>query len=316
MPEPFERFLHTYKNELAQNSSKWGVGISGFSITAWLAAIAVEGAGAAAAGTAATVALGGLTGGLALIALPFGYGIAKATFLKKDRQSAVEQDKSLTDLDFEYHMDWDCYWTTVAVVGYERTGKTLLKKRLRGFEVRLGDKEHSTTNLEIHLTRLNPRRKVYMALLDDRGAQENKSADQTDLILKAIGTARIIILVLDHADTYRYGDNAQLDDARLKKHEDFIRDTLIHNIRRQQSSSSSDGPKLRSIMVVMNKADSWEQTRHKSRIHKWASGQAEILKKELSCDTPVYYLSVQDSNHSGYLSFINDLTQIVEQING
>lgn len=312
MPKPLERFLHTYNIKLAKNLHNTGKWIAGGSATAFVASLASGGQAVFTVGgigitAAASVSLIGLTGGTVLLALPLSYGIARATFLRKDRQSAFEKNKQLTDEDFDYHMDWDCYWTTVAVVGYERTGKTLLKNRLRGFGSRLGDPNPSTSDLEIHLTRLEPRKKVYMALLDDRGAVQNQSANQADLIGRVVDKARIVILVLDHADTYRYGNQAELDRDRLKKQEEFIKETLIQYVKDRQLTVGVNAIPLRTIMVVMNKADSWESTGDKREIHDWTQERARILKEELSCDTPIYYLSVQDSNHPGYSTFFHNL---------
>jgi hypothetical protein len=143
MPKPIDRFLHTYK--LMQGISFIGGGAIGTA----LAALGVPAAAAgAAAGALATGALVVGTGGLVLVALPVAYGLAKTFLWQKKRQLFFEKHQALSNDDFRNHMAWDCYWTTVVVIGYERTGKTQLKKRLRGIGGLRGLSCASTDNLD------------------------------------------------------------------------------------------------------------------------------------------------------------------------
>jgi hypothetical protein len=108
------------------------------------------------------------TGGAVLVALPIAYG-AKAVFFRRDRRSASEKERGISDADFNDPMKWDCYWTTVVVVGCHRTGKTQLKKRLRNIPGLRGS-ARSTEGKKIHLTSVDLKEKAYLALVDHRGA--------------------------------------------------------------------------------------------------------------------------------------------------
>jgi hypothetical protein len=305
MPKPIDRFLHTYDFKLAKGMTYAG----GTTIAASVALYA--GALAAASGTAlaaqalvaAQVALIAGTGGVALAVLPAVYGLAKATFWRKNRQEIAEKKKPLSDDDFNNPMDWDCYWITIVVIGYERTGKTQLKKRLQGNTKLRGASSESTPELEIHLSLLDSEKKVYIALLDSRGAKFDRSPLQDRLIDLAVKKAQFIILVLDHADTERHGRDADLETQRLKVQEDFIKNSVINKIKRRDSSKSP----LQGIMVVMNKADVWGKKTSKDHIHKWTQEQADKLRNELSCTVQIYYLSAEDLDHSVFYQFKNDL---------
>jgi hypothetical protein len=132
-------------------------------------------------------------------------------------------------------MKWDCYWTTVVVVGCGRTGKAQLKKRLRKIGGLRDAPCRSTEDMEIHLSCVDPKEKAYMALLDHVGATPNKSTFQADLIEIAAEKARVIILVLDHADTDK-DKKAAVNRSRLKEQENFINRSLIPNLEMRSSS--------------------------------------------------------------------------------
>ena len=257
MPNSLDRFLHTYSFKLVKWSSSIGGIVAPASWAAYVTASAAAAAAAAAAATAATAAAGAAaaaraahlslvaqvaffagTGGVAFVVIPFLYGVARATFWRKKRKSFSENENAwLSDHDFLNQMDWDCFWTTCTVIGYERTGKTLLKERLRGFG-QPGPASTSTRDREIHLICLDPIRKAYMALLDAKGSDVEKSAHQDDLIEIAMHKARVVILVLDHADTERYGNNAPLDNARLDIQRAFIREHVVPRFKGATRRSS------------------------------------------------------------------------------
>lgn len=301
MPKPIDRFLHTYKIDLAMKATIAGAWISGLSVP-----VIIGGA------TATTVAAEGLliggiiagSGGLSLIMIPALYGLKKVLW-RKDRQEFSQKGQKLHTEDFKNIMDWDCYWKTVTVVGYGRTGKTQLKKRLRGIEQLRGAECQTTTHLEIHLSCLDQEAKTYIALLDYMGVDSGGSHEQKTLINMTKEKANIIILVLDHADTEKYGNNADLSEDRLKVQESFIRGTLISNLK-----SNGYSKNLQEIMVVMNKADVWESKGCKKRIKEWTQEQSKLLERELSCSVSTYYLSAEIISHPGYSYFKQQLNRL------
>jgi hypothetical protein len=201
MPTPYRRFFHAWKGPLAWTSASVGAATvagawSAFGSAGSIAAAIAGITGAGAAITGATVAQAAVivwTGGAALVAVPFAYALAKATFLRKDRRSATDKEMHLSNRDLKDPMNWDCYWTTVVVVGCGRTGKTHLKQRLRGTTGEI----KSTESLEIHLCCLDTIRKAYIALLDDKGAKQGESTnrilslEQRDLINTAAQQVKI-----------------------------------------------------------------------------------------------------------------------------
>jgi hypothetical protein len=314
MPKPLKRFLHVYEAPLAIAST--GIGT------------ALLGAGIISAAGLLHAALIPATGGLSLLALPIGYGLAKATFWRKDRRSIAKKGKPLDNNDFKNTMDWDCYWTTVAVIGYERTGKTQLKNRLRKIGL-LRSSTEPTLNMQIHLICVDSERKAYMALLDHAGTNESRSAPQLELIEIAATKARVIILVLDHADTEHEGRTAAVNDNRLKVQNDFINQSLILGVKnaiRAAEIRAADFPsrrhseqkrRLRAIMVVMNKADVWEGTKDEAKVRQWTDEQTktlkrELLRHELPLDVQPYFLSVEHQDHLGFADFREKLIRLCQ----
>jgi hypothetical protein len=292
MPTPIKRFLHIHEAQLAKDSRKFGYWIAGSSVLGAMTGPAAP----------LVVPLLLVTGGL-LVTGPTAVGIAKATFWRKDRKSFSKNGKRLLNSEFRNPMDWDCYWTTVVVIGYERTGKTQLKKRLRkmGGEQQIGGLRGSdspqTIDKEIHLSCVDSAKKAYMALLDHKGVDPSQSDAQEDLIEIAAKAARVIILVLDHADTEKYGDTAALDRDRLKVQKAFI----DRSIRFLKENSSK---KLRAIMVVMNKADVWEKKQDEVVVRRWTHEQTNTLRRELpALNVQPYFLSAEHEYHSGFADF-------------
>ena len=301
MPKPIDIFLHTYKIDLAKKATRAGGWISGLSVPA------IVGGATATTVAAEGLLIGGIIagiGGLSLMLIPAAYGLKKVLG-RKNRQEFSEKGQKLSTEDFDNIMDWDCYWKTVTVVGYGRTGKTQLKKRLRGHDRLRGADCPTTTNLEIHLSCLDQEAKTYIALLDYMGADSGGSGEQKCLINKAKDKANIIILVLDHANTEKYGNNADLSEDRLRVQESFIHKTLISNLKKDGYSNN-----LQAIMVVMNKADVWESKECKEKIKDWTQKKSKLLERELSCSVSTYYLSAEIISHPGYSYFKQELNRL------
>jgi hypothetical protein len=213
-------------------------------------------------------------------------------------------------------MHWDCYWTSVAVIGYGRTGKTQLKRRLRSIALPLISA--STDTREIHLCRLDPTKKSFVALLDAKGPANGVSAEQADLIDMVVDKARILILVLDHANTERDRSLKDVEPSRLDSHRDFIRHRLIPGLKNHASGKGTGGAEgekrspVRAIMVVVNKADLWESGSSVKEIQAFKEEQAKLLKDELHCDTPSYCVAVEKPSHEGFEELKAGLIRLCE----
>jgi hypothetical protein len=311
MPTSFDRFKHTFLAPLPIASATLGVATAGTAATIFSSAPTV----AAATGLlTATVVHGALivgTGGLALFGLPLAYCLAKGTFWRKRRQSYYKNRKSLSTDDFDNHMDWDCYWITIVVLGYTRTGKTQLKKRLRKMGELKGAPCRTTDNMEIHLSCVDFEKKAYIALLDSAGATKRESIQQADLITIAGEKARLAILVLDHTNTENAFNKTVANRSRLKEQEDFINQSLIPNLKRYSSDKSCP---LKEIMVVMNKADLWEGEASDKDIRTWTEDRVKDLKRELQfLQSRPYFLSVEEEDDPGFAVFKEALTRLCQQ---
>jgi hypothetical protein len=145
-----------------------------------------------------------------------------------------------------------------------------------------------------------------LALLDNAGGEPTRADRQVDLIEEAVDRARVFVLVLDHADTEKYGNNVDVEEHRLELQADFIRTTFIFYLKEFRSKAKEAIP-LRGIIVVMNKADVWESKPSAGRIRDWAEQQAKLLREEFRCDVPICYLSVEHEAHPGFAEFTQKL---------
>ena len=118
MPTPYKRFLSIYDAPLARTSTSFGLKTLTGAAGAVGAANIITATGFIAAGVLFPGAAIAAAGGTVLVALPLACGLAKATLWRKDRRSASEKGRNLSNDDFDDPMQWDCYWTTVVVVGW------------------------------------------------------------------------------------------------------------------------------------------------------------------------------------------------------
>jgi hypothetical protein len=235
------------------------------------------------------------------------------------------ENEQLSNSDFNDPMKWDCYWMTTAVVGYARTGKTQLKRRLMGMKPgNPRDISGRTQNLEIHLARFSesPKNERYLAILDHRGAQINESTpngprDETDaqvsLIQKISPIVRVLIVVADHADTLLDGDSASLSKGRLEKQQIFLERCLVHRLGQPGAA-----PNLRAVFIVLNKRDICDRildAKSTSELLAWAKSQQAVLAAKLSCDVHIYRLAALDIGYPDYGNFKEHLGQYFEADN-
>ena len=137
MPEITQRFFKALNNDISTGARRLGYGTLGGAIG--IAQIAggwgsfFTGAGGLTTAGIATISVAGL--GFILVGVPLAVAAYKATKGKKEREEYFKNSKNLERSDFEDPYKWDCFWTTVAIIGIRRTGKTQLKKRLLGLGV-------------------------------------------------------------------------------------------------------------------------------------------------------------------------------------
>lgn len=302
MPKPSKRFLHALNGKL---------GAAGFTVTA--ASVGVL--GSATAATAIAGFLGGIavttvttgiaavaTGGLALLVAPVIYA-AWRTVRPRRRKDFATRKLEIESSDFSDPMRWDCYWIAAAVVGIARTGKSELKQRLQADGSTDELVSNATLGMERHFCQLGD--ETYVAFLDTRGSEQMRS-DQLDLIKIAGSIARVIILVLDHADTKQYGNNTPLDPQRLIQQEDFIREVLIPAIGKEKPPDSP----LRTVIAVMNKADAWEGKEGEEEIKGWFSTQVKSIKESFTGDVLSHHVSVEKRDHPSFAVMTDQLKQV------
>ena len=331
MPNPIDRTLGSIKNSKLTQITLGGGGavfiatIGAGGINALSTVISVL-AGTAAVGTqislATAISTGFLIASSSLILIP----IAATVLVVKNRKTLFNKKKELNVSDIKKPFEWDCFFTTVAILGIGRTGKTLLRKRLLGIPVDADiisgtTSNESTSEIEIQLAELDPKEKVYIAIVDNAGAtQKRGKLPQRESLKEFLGIIRTIIVVLDHAETdpgkvgINNKDNPKADDNRLNFQEELIK-TIKSCIDDEVKKGNSS---LQQIILIMNKTDCWENKDDDNKIRTWFNNQIfnsveSDYKNHL--DVFKYYMSIMKDNDQApsYKEFYKRLVESAKQ---
>ena len=242
-------------------------------------------------------------GGVTFLA-PLGFAAYKI-YKKKKRAEFIDPNISLSEDSFKNVSSWDCFWATIAVVGHERTGKTTLKKRLRGEDYRKFTGR--TEQIDITIAKLdnNTDEQTFLCILDSAGeGKVHGTKMQEALIYLAAKTVDVIVIVYDHAETRgEDSDTRLLDEGRLSSHERFNKKIVFPALKSYETEKDptkfNELPTLREIILIMNKTDCWQGGDSEETIAEWFNNQVEYFDDKYRPNVSGFLMSIwNDSDES------------------
>jgi hypothetical protein len=252
MPKRIERLSSAGKETKPYFAAGFGAIFGGAGLTG---AGAIGGVAGAAALAAAPVVIA--TGGV-VVAGAAAYCGYRWMFAKK-RESYHDKPVKLNDLNHEY---WSCHIYRIAVVGIKRAGKTEIKAKLRNKLA--GDRD--TESIETHIFELDAKNKIFVALLDGRGADSDERRQQFAIAERS----EVLLVVVDHNESDKL---STISDTRLEDHKSFLEELFKHLGHKRRDN------KLEKIFFLLNKKDGWEVDGRANHLKNWFNDRIQEAKK-------------------------------------